>query len=129
MKISLNKKKEGKFCCAYGCNNKPIYKKGGLCHKHYARKMREENPKYMRYNQWKSSAIQRGKDFTVTWEGFKEICEETGYMIKKGMRGRNATLDRIENHLGYHKSNIQILTMKANVNKYHTEDKFADVPF
>lgn len=114
--ISKIKKAEGRHCCAYNCTNEPIKKKGGLCHKHYARKMREENPMYMRYNQFKSSAIQRGKDFSITWEQFKRFCDRTGY-LKKGFRGRNATLDRRCNIHGYHIWNLQILSLVQNSRK------------
>jgi len=115
--VSDSKKKQGHFCCAYACTNKAIHKKGGLCHKHYARKRREEDPVYSRYNQFKNNAKKRNKDFTITVPQFRQFCKETGYCIDKGKRGQNATIDRIKNKHGYHIWNIQLLTNRQNASK------------
>lgn len=116
-KISISKKKEGRFCCAYACRNKPVKKKGGLCHKHYARKVRELDPVQSRYNQFKGNARKRNKEFTITIEEFRHFCKRTGYIITKGNRGQNATIDRRCNAHGYHLWNIQLLTNRQNARK------------
>lgn len=115
--ISEAKKQAGLYCCAYNCTNEPIKKKGGLCHKHYARKRREEDPIYSRYNQFKCRAKQRNKSFSITLEQFKDFCKRTGYLVDKGKRGQNATIDRIKNKYGYHIWNIQLLTNRQNASK------------
>jgi len=127
--ISLAKKKQGKSCCAYGCNNEPVYKKGGLCHKHYKRKRRALDPVGVRYNMFKTNALKRNKDFEISLEEFRNFCKETGYIINKGYRGFAATIDRIDNSKGYSMDNIQIMSMMANINKYNNHDVFQDVPF
>lgn len=116
-RTSQTKKKAGRFCCAYACENKPIDKKGGLCHKHFARKRREEDPVGTRYLQFKGNARTRNKVFTITPEQFNNFCEENQYIVKKGRRGQNATIDRIKNKFGYHIWNIQILTNRRNASK------------
>ena len=116
MVISEKKKKEGKYCAAYGCKNEPCAKKGGLCHKHYARKLREKDPIQVRYSQAKQKAASRGIDFTITLEWFRGFCARTGY-LSKGYRGQSATLDRRCNIHGYHAWNIQILSNRANASK------------
>jgi len=128
MEISQIKKEQGRYCCAYACFNKPVRKKGGLCHKHYARKLKGRDPVYDRYNNFKTNALKRGKEFQITLKQFRDFCKETGYILTKGKRGQNATIDRIDNTLGYTIDNIQILTLRANVKKYHHYDT-ADVPF
>lgn len=115
--ISISKKKEGHFCCAYACRNKPVKKKGGLCHKHYARKVRELDPVQSRYNQFKGNARKRNKEFTITIEEFRHFCKRTGHIITKGNRGQNATIDRRCNAHGYHLWNIQLLTNRQNARK------------
>lgn len=115
--ISEAKKEAGLYCCAYNCTNEPIKRKGGLCHKHYARKRREIDPVYSRFNQFKINARRRKKAFTITLEEFKDFCQKTGYIIEKGKRGQNATIDRIKNKYGYHIWNIQLLTNKQNARK------------
>lgn len=122
-KISNSKKEAGIYCCAYGCNESPIAKKAGLCHKHYARKLRVVDPVGSRYNQFKNNAVKRNKIFTISIDQFRNFCTETGYIITKFKRGRNATIDLINNELGYHIDNIQLLTMNQNLQKYLTEDK------
>lgn len=114
---SETKKKQGCFCCAYNCTNKPIKKKGGLCHKHFARKRREEYPVSARFNQFKGNARRRNKPFTITPEEFRDFCKKTGYLIDKGKRGMNATIDRINNKAGYSIDNIQLLTNRQNASK------------
>lgn len=130
MVLSDRKKKEGKYCCAYACKNKPVARKGGLCHKHYARRVKERDPVYDRYHNFKNNALARGKEFTISLDQFRKFCKRTGYIIKKGMRGKNATIDRRCNLHGYHIWNIQILTLSQNCRK---GTKFAhereDLPF
>ncbi|MDP2687548.1 MAG: hypothetical protein Q8O62_10015 [Aequorivita sp.] len=121
--ISEAKKEKGRYCCAYACSNDAVARKGGLCHKHYRLKRKNIDPVYDRYNLWKCSATQRGKSFVVSLEEFRDFCIETGYILKKGMRGKNATLDRDDVLEGYLMQNITIMTLRANVKKWHTEDK------
>lgn len=116
MKISEHKKKAGRYCCAYHCKGEPIAKKGGLCHKHYARKLRENDPVMVRYFQFKTNALNRGKEVGITLEEFREWSEENGY-LKNGRRGRAATIDRVINSIGYYRSNMQILSNRANASK------------
>lgn len=117
MVLSQTKKEAGRYCCAYACTNEPIYKKRGLCHKHYARALRESDPVGARYNQFKGNAKKRRKDFSITLEEFRAFCQRTGYIITKGRRGQNATIDRRCNAHGYHIWNIHILTNRANASK------------
>lgn len=116
------KKKAGKYCCAYNCANEPVERKGGLCHKHYARKRREVDPIYSRFNQFKGNAKKRNKPFTITLEEFRQFCLDTGYLIQKGKCGQNTTVDRIRNPEGYHINNIQLLTNRQNASKGASED-------
>ena len=129
--ISETKKKQGRFCCAFNCTNEPIVKKGGLCHKHYRRKLRIEDPVQVRYADFKQNALKRNKDFSITIKQFRDFCQRENYIIKKGQRGQNATIDRIKNKYGYHIWNIQKITNKANAKK-GTSDGYVereDLPF
>ena len=115
-KISQPKKEAGVYCCAYGCSNKPVSKKGGLCHKHYRRKLRKEDPVQIRFNGFKGNAKKRNKPFHITLEEFRAFCKKTGY-LQKGKRGQNATIDRRCNIHGYFIWNTQLLTNRANASK------------
>lgn len=133
--ISEPKKQQGIYCCAYGCKNNPCSKKQGLCHKHYKRLRAQADPVYTRYANFKNNALRRGKEFTITLGQFREFCNETGYIITKGRRGRACSIDRIDNRQGYHIWNIQLLSMADNLQKYHevdkllTEENNEDLPF
>lgn len=130
-KISETKRKAGKECCAYACKSKPNDKKVGLCHKHYAIYRRQKDPVYDRFVNFKNNALRREKSFEITLIEFREFCEKTGYIIKKGMRGMRCTVDRIRNYEGYHINNIQLMTIQKNIEKYNTTDKNHEdyVPF
>ena len=126
--ISQNKKNDGVYCCAISCRNKPCAKKAGLCHKHYHRHRRIIDPVYDRYANFKQKALSRKKEFTITLIEFRKFCEETGYIITKGMRGYRYTIDRINNNYGYHIWNIQLLSLISNIEKYHEVDKLLTEP-
>jgi len=117
------KKAEGIYCAAYACRNKPCAKKRGLCHKHYHIHRRIVDPVYDRYVNFRGNALRRCKDFTITLEQFREWCDKEGYIVKRGCRGKNATIDRVINTEGYHIWNIQLLKNMANIRKYHDHDK------
>lgn len=59
----------------------------------------------------------------VSLEEFRAFCNETGYILKKGMRGKKATIDRDDVLEGYTIPNLTIMTLRANVKKWHNEDK------
>lgn len=121
--VSETKKSEGRFCCAYACRKKPCDRKRGLCHMHYQRHRRIVDPVYDRYFNFRNNALRRHKGFTITLQEFRDFCHREGYIICKGKRGRNCTIDRIENQHGYHIWNIQIKSNLANIKKYHGVDK------
>lgn len=117
MVLSKSKKEEGRLCCAYACKNPPVKKLGGLCHKHYQRKRKELDPVARRYNNFKCKSKSRGIDNTVTLEEFRHFCKRTGYILVKGRRGQNATIDRLCNAHGYHLWNMGLKTNRANASK------------
>ncbi len=134
MRTSKNKRDNGEYCCCYGCVNVPVKAKLGMCHKHYARHRKEIDPVYDRYVNFKGNALRRGKEFTITLIQFRSFCHCTGYILTKGKRGRNATVDRIDNNFGYHIWNIQLLTAHQNTRKYYDHDRYnlditEDLPF
>jgi len=122
-KISEAKKTEGRYCCAYHCKSKPCSRKRGLCHKHYAIHRRQTDPVYDRYVNFRGNAKKRSVSFNVSLEEFRGFCNDTGYIVKKGYRGKNCTIDRIRNWEGYYIGNMQLLKNMANIRKYHDHDK------
>jgi len=126
MKLSQAKKDKGVYCCAYGCKNPPAPRKGGLCHKHYHRQMKERDPVAQRYMQFRSKSKYRGIENSVTLEEFRKFCVDNDYIVKKGNRGKRCTIDRRCNIHGYHIWNMQILTLRRNASK---GNRFAENDF
>lgn len=119
-KIVQNKDK--KLCCAYRCKNKRT-DKDRFCSKHRHRYDKENNPVNYVFNALRSNAKRRGKVFTLTLEQFKQFCEETDYINKRGKTGKSASIDRIDNNKGYEIGNIRILTLSENSAKWtHDEE-------
>lgn len=121
--VSEVKRKLGIQCCAYGCKNKANYKKKNMCHKHYHIYRRIKDPVYNRFVNFRGNALRRGKEFTISLNEFREWCQKTGYVLQKGKRGKNCTIDRVKNELGYSINNIEIRSNLANIKKYHEHDK------
>lgn len=130
--ISEIKKKEGITCCALRCNNPANKRKRGLCHKHYSRHRKIVDPVYDRFMNFKNNPKRRHKgegiEFTITLQEFRHFCQRTGYIIQKGKRGYNCTIDRRCPVHGYHIWNIQILSIRSNIRKYHDHDKIFTNP-
>lgn len=73
----------------------------------------------------KQKAKSRNIPFSLTFEEFKILCKNTGY-LSKYKRGQNATVDRRCNYQGYHFFNLQIITNRANASKgnRHSGNRF-----
>ena len=78
---------------------------------------RAKDPIKHKFLRLKSHAKERGKEFHLTLEEFREFCELTSYHELCGQKKDHATIDRIRDEEGYHKDNIQILTRKENIEK------------
>jgi len=125
------KKQKGLYCCAHGCSSKPETRKKGLCPKHYAIHRRIADPVYDRFVNFRGNAKRRGVPFNIELEEFRAFCEDTGYIVKKGMRGTRCSVDRIDNKKGYTIDNIQLMTLAKNIEKYYSKDRKTedDAPF
>jgi hypothetical protein len=122
--VSEAKRKQGVYCCAYGCRKPPNAKKRGLCHCHYKRHRKMIDPVYDRWAQFAWNAKQRDIECSVTLPEFRKFCLDNNYIISKGRRGRAATIDRKDNRYGYHIWNLQILSGAANIDKYYDHDRY-----
>lgn len=72
------------------------------------------------FHNLKNNAKRRNKEFSLTFEQFKEFCIATEYHSKRGVHRYSYTVDRIVETEGYHLDNIQVLTNRDNVKKYLT---------
>jgi len=123
----VENKKNG-FCKAYRCKC-PRPAKDTLCRKHRHRYNKEANPLAYVYGILKSNARRRGKPFTITVEDFREFCEETNYLERRGKSGKDMSIDCKIQSLGYVKGNIRAISLSENSRKGSADFIGDDVPF
>ena len=70
------------------------------------------------YCNLKANAKRRGKEFSLTFEQFRDFAIKTDYHQKKGVEKESFHIDRIDEEKGYSIDNIQVLTNSQNVKKY-----------
>ena len=116
-------KKDEKLCATKYCRNKRAPQRT-ICNTCKARRVRENRPEYYYFNALRSNAKRRGKEFTLTFEQFKQFCKETDYINKKGRLAHKYSIDRIKSYLGYSIDNIQIMTVSENSTKKDHEYLF-----
>lgn len=124
--FSIAKHKDKSCCPAYACGKKKS-KKDRFCPRHSRMYQKYNNPVNYTYNVLRNNALRRSKVFTLTLEEFKEFCDSTGYMDKKGRRAFDSSIDRIDSSRGYEKGNLQILTISQNSSK--GARSYNDCPF
>lgn len=98
-------------------------KAGRLCHMHDVRAWRKRNPTRAAYNTLRDHAKGRGLEFSITFEDFQQICEATGYSLKKGISPNALSMDRRDFRKGYVPGNIRVTTVSINSAK-GTHEKF-----
>ena len=91
----------------------------GKCSKCLKREYRKRNPMKAAFQNLRMNATRRGKDFSLTFNQFKEFAIQTDYIAGKGRTVNSFHIDRINEDEGYHFDNIQVLTNSENVKKYH----------
>lgn len=92
------------------------------CPKCCKRRQKNNDPEAYTYNALKNNAKRRGKVFTITLEYFRKFCAESNYIELKGIHKENATIDRINNELGYIEGNLRVITNAANNHKRNHVD-------
>ena len=100
------------YCRKYAAKNST------LCHACNKRNYRDRNPVEASYQNLRSNARRRGKQFDITLEEFREFAIECNYITGKGRHKDGFHVDRIDPTKGYTKDNIQVLTNSENVKKH-----------
>lgn len=116
----MSNKCEAKYCR----RNK---QKGRFCFRCANRHYKKTHPFKYFFHKAKGNAKQRGHRWNLTFEEYKSIWEDhpKAWQEKIHSNGMSTwTLDRIKNHLPYQEGNVQVLSLVANVLKYHRGDKF-----
>ena len=90
------------------------------CWKCKTRRLKERHPATYILNVMRGRARQRKIPWTITLAEFKEFCQRTGYVEKRGCEDESLTVDRIDHDKGYHIWNIQVLSFIENCTQGHT---------
>lgn len=126
-------KKRKKICIVSQCSCSQyisISKKTGkkttslFCPRHRRQREKERNPIVYYFGALKQAARQRGKEFKLTLQQFRDFCSRTNYIELKGREANSLSIDRINPLLGYEVGNIQVLTKSENTRKMHADKKW-----
>jgi hypothetical protein len=93
-----------------------------LCHKCRSVRFKTINAPAYFFNALRGNAKKRNKEFLLTLDQFKQFCNDTGYLEKKGKNGSSLSIDRIDAKGPYSINNIQALTLRENTIKENTVD-------
>lgn len=99
------------------CNVKARGRK--ICYTHYTQRFKQNNPVKYAFFVLKNNAKRRGKKFSLSFNHFESIINNTAYMSLKGRCSGDLSIDRIKEELGYEDGNIQVVTNKANLGKHY----------
>ncbi len=102
------------YCNIPNCKRLAIFGRK-ICFTHKFARWAKKNPMRVTYKNLKNRAKQRGKEFTLAFEEFKEFCERTNYIALKGIYPDDMTINRIYDDVGYTKDNIEMLTNRDNL--------------
>lgn len=114
-------KKKTKQCKTAYCR-RPA-KSGTLCYRCEHERKKKNNPYRYWYGVNRRNARRRAKKYNngkfwyVTFEYWVKFCDDTGYLTLKGRDKYAASIDCIENDLGYVDGNIRLLTVSDNAKK------------
>lgn len=87
------------------------------------------NPHRAAYINLKAHAKARSILFTLTFAGFLAIPRIDEYVLYKGAKKKDLTIDRIDPRLGYANGNCQVMTREANSKKRWTDPMVFDPRF
>lgn len=119
-----NRRLRAHRCVVAFCSNRGGHDgRDRFCHKHARQHQKINNPLRYWYDILRQNARRRRKPFELTIEQFRDFCEQTGYLEKKGRNSGAYSIDRIDNELGYTIENIQIMEFGSNSRKYWIDMK------
>lgn len=91
------------------------------CSRCRTRRFKDAHPLRYSFKKLKDRALERGKDFGLTFEQYRAFAEKTDYARMKGKTSLSLSIDRIENSRGYHANNIRAITLRENSRKSFTK--------
>lgn len=116
----VRRKYRGQFCAKHGGNiNTPKGTHCRVCNAGYQRRCRFYDPRIVMLVNAKTRAKQQGLPFSITKADIPmpAVCPVLGVKFHWGkgkQSGRSPSLDRINNHKGYVKGNVAIISLQAN---------------
>ena len=111
-----------KKCVVKGCRQAV----GPRCHrnkcaKHHYHQWRDNHSLKCAFHHLRKRAKERGKDFSLTFEQYRDFAIKTDYARLKGKTSLSLSIDRINNDHGYHAWNIRAITLRENSRKLFTK--------
>ena len=84
------------------------------CSKCRSARWKQSHPLKYSFKALRSRAKERGHSFDLTFDEYREFAERTGYGLLKGKEAHSLSINRIRSEEGYHKDNIEALTLSMN---------------
>ena len=105
-------------CRTKFCRGRPsLNGKSPLCSKCKSKQFKSRNPLRYFWNLLKSRARERGKEFSLTFEEYREFALSSGYFERKGKTAASLSIDRIDPAGPYAKWNIRAITLAENTRR------------
>lgn len=106
-------------CLTPLCRGKVNKKKehSPYCTRCRRRHWKEKNPLKYSFGNLRRRARQRGKEFLLTFEEYREFAVKTDYARMKGKTSLSLSIDRINNDGPYAAWNIRAITLSENSRK------------
>jgi len=96
-----------------GVVNKKTEKSPYCYHCRFVR-WRDKNPLRYSFGNLRRRAKERGKDFNLTFQEYRDFAVKTNYAKLKGKSSLSLSVDRIDNSKGYTASNIRAISLSEN---------------
>lgn len=125
---TLAKNKALGICRHWGCS-RPARPGRSDCNTCSSRKVRMKDPLGYLFRQVKESARKRSIPFLLTREQFKDFCDRTGYLEKKGRNPDDLTIDRIDSSGPYSVENIRVLNWLDNSSRTYESRELPEEEF
>ena len=109
-------KKSKELCSTAYCRRTAARGKS-ICSKHHSIWYKNTHPLKYHFNLLRCTAKRRGKEFTLTFEKYRQLAEESDLQNHRGKTAASFSVDRKDSSKGYTDDNVRICTMGENSSK------------
>lgn len=90
-----------------------------FCSKCRTRRFKEAHPEAYAFGKLRSRARERGIEFGLTFEEYRDFGRSSGYFDGKGKTAKSLSIDRKDGNKGYTAANLRCVTLSMNTRLAH----------